>query len=56
MKRRFAEQDILLKNLGLRGLRVAVVDHLVQQLVGDYKVVADALFFEALKVLFEDLA
>jgi hypothetical protein len=46
---------VFLQYLGLGGLRVAEVHHLVQQLVDDDKVVADALLLELLEVLGEDL-
>lgn len=45
--------DVLLKDLGFGGLRVAEVHHLVEKLVNNDKVVADGLFLEDLEVLCE---
>jgi hypothetical protein len=47
--------DVFLEDLGLGGLGVAEVHHFVEELVYDDKVVTDALFFEFLEVLGEDL-
>lgn len=47
--------DVLLKDLGLGGLDVTKVDHLVEKLVDDDKIVADGLFFELLEVFGKDL-
>jgi hypothetical protein len=49
------EEVILLQYLGLGGLWVAKVHHLIQQLVDDDKVVPYALLLELLEVLCEDL-
>jgi hypothetical protein len=44
-----------LEDLGLGGLRVAKVHHLVEQLVYDDEVVADGLLLERLEVFCKDL-
>lgn len=46
--------NVLLQDLGLGGLGVAKVHHLVEQLVYNDEVVTDGLFFEDLEVLGED--
>jgi hypothetical protein len=43
--------DVLLQDLALGRLDVAKVDHLVQQLVDDDKVVPDGFLLEFLEVL-----
>lgn len=47
--------DVLLEDLGLGGLWVAKVHHLVEEFVNDDKVVADGFFLEGFEVLSEDL-
>lgn len=47
--------DVLLEDLGLGGLGVAKVHHLIEELVDDDEVIADGLFLEGLEVLGEDL-
>ena len=47
--------DVLLQDLGLGGLGVAKVHHLVEELVDDDEVVADGFFLQGLEVLGEDL-
>lgn len=47
--------DVFLENLGLGGLGVAKVHHLVEQFVNDDKVVADGLFLEGLEIFGKDL-
>ena len=42
--------NVLLKNLGICGLRITEVDQFVQQLIADHKVVSDTLLFD-LKLL-----
>ena len=42
--------NVLLKNLGICGLRITEVDQFVQQLITDHKVVSDTLLFD-LKLL-----
>lgn len=46
--------DVLLEDLGLGGLGIAKVHHLVEKFVNDDKVIADGLLFEGLEVLGED--
>ena len=46
-------EDVLLENLALCRLRVSKVHHLIQELVYDDKVVANALLLELLEVLDE---
>ena len=46
--------DVLLEDLGLGGLRVAEIHHLIEELVDDDEVVADGLLFEGFEVLGED--
>ena len=38
--------NVLLKNLGICGLRITEVDQFVQQLIADHKVVSDTLLFD----------
>lgn len=47
-------RDVLLEDLGLGGLRVTEIHHLVEELVDDDEVVADGFFLEGLEVLGED--
>ena len=47
--------DVLLQNLGVRSLRVSEVHHLVEQLVADDEVVADALLLHLLEVVAQHL-
>lgn len=53
-KPRDREALSLLQDLALRRLRVAEVVHLVEQLVDDDEVVADALLLEFVEILAED--
>ena len=47
--------DVFLEDLGLGGLRVAEIHHLVEELVDDDEVVPDGFFLELLEVFGEDL-
>lgn len=47
--------DVFLENLGLGGLGISKVHHLVKQLVDDNKIVADGFFFDDFEVLGKDL-
>lgn len=47
-------RDVLLQNLGLGGLGVAKVHHLVEELVDDDEVVSDGFLLELFEVLGED--
>lgn len=42
-------RDVLLQDARLRGLRVAEVHHLIEQLVDDDEVVADGLLLQVLE-------
>ncbi len=47
-------RDVLLQDLGLGGLRVAEIHHLVEELVDDDEVVADGFLLEGFEVFGED--
>ena len=49
------EQNLLLQDLSVGGLRVSEVDQLVEKFVDDDKVVPDALLLHVLEVVFEHL-
>lgn len=47
--------DVFLEDLGLGGLRVAEIHHLVEQFVDDDEIVPDGFFLELFEVFGEDL-
>ena len=49
------EQNLLLQDLSVGGLRVSEVDQLVEKFVDDDEVVPDALLLHVLEVVFEHL-
>jgi hypothetical protein len=51
----YLQEAILLQNLGLGGLWVAKIHHLIQQLVDDHEIISYTLLLQLLEVLCEDL-
>lgn len=51
----YVGNTVLLQDLGLRGLWVAKIHHLVQQFVNDDKIVSYTLLFKLFEIFSEDL-